>query len=77
MIRHKVEGQDYVVRFIDFGSTAVEGCIVSSEGDFANIYINSRICEAKQREALRHELEHLERDDLYSEVPVKTLEALI
>ena len=31
------------------------------------IYINSRLCERKQQEALAHELEHLNYNHLYSE----------
>lgn len=73
----KVEGQDYAVRLVDFGTSDVDGVIVSSDGDFANIYINSRVCEKRRLSAYRHELTHLERDDLYSSVPVSILETTI
>lgn len=77
MQKNKVYGQDYAVRYIDFGNSAVDGVIVSSADDFVNIYINTRVCKKRQQEALAHELEHLERDDLYSDLPVDILEATI
>lgn len=68
-----IEGQDYVVRYIPFPNCAVDGATVSSV-DFPCIYINSRVCPKRQREALEHELEHLENDDLYSDDLAETIE---
>ena len=61
-----VEGQDYVVRCVPFPNSAADGAIVS-HADIPNIYINSKVCPKRQREALKHELEHLEKGDLYSD----------
>ena len=68
-----IEGQDYVVRCIPFPNCAVDGAIVSHP-DIANIYINEKISPERQREALQHELEHLENDDLYSEESAEVIE---
>ena len=68
-----VEGQDYIVRCVPFPNCAVDGAIVSSV-DFPCIYINSRVCPKRQREALQHELEHLENGDLYSDDPAEAIE---
>lgn len=47
-----------------------------NNGDY-NIYINANHCKEMQKETLRHELEHIQRDHIYSERLVKQLEAEI
>lgn len=61
-----VEGQDYVVRQVPFPNCATDGAVVSHP-DIACIYINSNVCLTRQKEALEHELRHLENGDLYSQ----------
>ena len=61
-----IEGMDYIVRYVPFPNCGVDGAIVSHP-DLTCIYINSRVCPKRQREALQHELDHLKNDDLYSE----------
>ena len=68
-----IEGQDYVVRYVPFPNCAADGVIVS-HADIANIYINTRVCPKRQREALLHELSHLESDDLYSDESAEAIE---
>ena len=68
-----IEGQDYIVRYVPFPNCGVDGAIVSHP-DIACVYINSRICPKRQREALQHELDHLKNDDLYSEEPAVEIE---
>lgn len=68
-----IEGQDYVVRYLPFPNCGVDGAIVSHP-DIANIYINSRVCPKRQREALAHELDHLKNDDLYAEESAAEIE---
>ena len=69
------EGQDYVIRTADFGSSAADGAVMSCEDGVANIYINIRVCPQRQRDALKHELDHIANDDLYSEAPIEEIEA--
>lgn len=69
-----IEGQDYFVRVLPFPNCAVDGSVVSNHDGTASIYINSRVCQKRQEEALEHELEHLANDDLYSEDPVELIE---
>ena len=61
-----IEGMDYIVRYVPFPNCGVDGAIVSHP-DLPCIYINSRVCPKRQREALQHELSHLCNDDLYSD----------
>lgn len=38
------------------------------------IIINESLCEEARREALEHELQHIERDDFFSEKPLDEIE---
>ena len=68
-----IEGQDYVVRYVPFPNCAADGAVVSHP-DIPTIYINSRFCPKRQREALQHELDHLANDDLYSDELAEVIE---
>lgn len=61
-----IEGQDYVVRYVPFPNSAADGAVVSHP-DLPCIYINSRVCPKRQREALEHELQHVRNQDLYND----------
>lgn len=61
-----IEGQDYCLRFVPFPNNAADGVVVSHP-DIACVYINTNVCESRQRDALEHELKHIENGDLYSE----------
>ena len=69
-----IEGQDYVLRYVPFPNCATDGAIVKHPDGMPNIYINSRVCPKRQQTALKHELEHLANDDLYSEEPMWMIE---
>lgn len=68
-----IEGQDYVVRYVPFPNCAADGAVVSHP-DIPTIYINSKVCPKRQREALQHELDHLANDDLYSDELAEVIE---
>lgn len=68
-----VEGQDYVVRQVPFPNCSADGAVVSHP-DLACIYINSNVCPTRQKEALEHELEHIENGDLYSDDSASEIE---
>lgn len=68
-----IEGQDYVVRYVPFPNCSADGAVVSHP-DIPTIYINSKVCPKRQREALKHELEHLANDDLYSDESAEVIE---
>lgn len=68
-----VEGRDYVIRCVPFPNCGVDGAVVSHP-DIPCIYINTRVCPKRQREALEHELAHLKNNDLYSDEPAADIE---
>ena len=62
-----IEGLDYVVRLLDLKTSRVDGCVVNTL-DCPTVIINERISRKRQKAALKHELYHLEHDDLYNDV---------
>lgn len=60
---------DVFVRYVPF-PTATEAVLIPNDDATFDIYINSHICQAKQKAALEHEIEHLKRDHLYNGDPV-------
>ena len=69
-----IEGQDYVIRYVPFPNCGADGAIVSHPDGIACIYINENVCPKRQKVALRHELEHLANQDLYSDDPIEVIE---
>lgn len=65
--------EDYTVRVIDL-PYSVGGMIAVDEDDYTSIYINARWPREKQRRAFRHELRHIEGDDIYNAKDIRTVE---
>ena len=53
---------EYKIRYIALPYT-IKGVTVMDNGGYYNIYINSRLSWEDQKKAVRHELEHIQRDD--------------
>lgn len=53
---------DYIIRYIDLPYT-IKGVTVLDSDGFYNIYINSHLSWEEQKKAVKHELEHIRRDD--------------
>lgn len=64
---------DCTVRLVDLPVT-VRGLVSEDETGWPNVYINARLSREMQREALRHELDHIAEDDLYSTRPIEAVE---
>ena len=64
---------EYRVRLVDLPSR-VGGMVSMDDEGFYNIYLNARLTRERQREALRHELDHIADDDLYNAQPIEAVE---
>ena len=62
------------VRLIDL-PPSVGGFVTESPDGFQNIYINARHGLNAQHESFRHELTHIDNDDLHSVEDIRTVEA--
>ena len=63
------------VRLIDL-EPSVNGLLSVDEDGFVNIYLNARLSRDAQLKALRHELRHYCRGDLYSDADIREVERL-
>ena len=53
---------DYIIRYIDLPYT-IKGVTVLDSDGFYNVYINSHLSWEEQNKAVKHDLEHIRRDD--------------
>lgn len=53
---------EYWIRYVDMPSRT-KGLTVEDADGFYSIYINAKISAYEQKEAIRHELTHIERND--------------
>ena len=67
--------ENCLVRLMDL-EPGVSGLISVDETGFVNIYINARLSYEERLRALRHELRHYYREDLYSDVDIREVERL-
>lgn len=65
--------QDCRVRLIDL-AYGVGAAIALDEDGTANIYVNARLSREAQRRALRHELWHYYREDMFREAGIREIE---
>ncbi len=68
-----IEGADYFVRVADL-PLGVWGFVSPNEDGTFSVFLNARATREKNRASMRHELRHLERDDLYGEKPIEEVE---
>lgn len=67
--------ENCAVRLIDL-EPGIGGLIAVGEDGFVNIYLNARESRDAQERALRHELRHYFRGDLYSDTDIREVERL-
>lgn len=74
MKKKLIPGVDYVIRQVALPTAKVDGCVVSDCDGCHTIVLNRNVCEKRRKEALKHELDHIENDDLYSDDHVSVIE---
>lgn len=71
----KIQGIDYYVYFAEL-PMKIHGMVSPNADGTYTIILNSRLSDSKKREALKHELEHIEYDDFYNSLPIEVVEDL-
>ena len=66
---------DVIVRVVDLPTHRIGATVEEDENGDYNIYINARYGNIGQRKAYNHELDHIEHDDFYNDIPLKVCEA--
>lgn len=64
---------EYYIRYIDMPSRT-KGLTVEDADGFYSIYINAKISTYEQKEAIKHELTHIERNDFDKNKTLKQAE---
>lgn len=72
-----LENADYFVRLVPFPPGKIDGCVTPNDDGTFSIYIDANAPREKQIKALNHEVEHLERDDFYTEAPIECIEPVV
>ena len=65
--------RDFIVRLVNFPTTKVRACITPNEDGTHTILVNAKLSTYQQAKAVRHELDHLDKDD-FSKSDVKDIE---
>lgn len=68
----ELEGE-YAIRLKDMPPHA-RGIVIYDDDGFANVYINSRLTAAQQRDAADHELDHIAHDDINTDEDIRAVE---
>ena len=69
-----ISDADYCIRYIDM-PCSIKAFTVEDSG-FYSIYVNSKLNCEQNYASIRHELEHIHKDDFYNPIPVDELEKL-
>ena len=64
---------DYFVRLVEL-PRRVEGVTVPNNDGSFSVYINSLLSEPQRQKVLSHELEHIEKEHFYVNMPVTRME---
>lgn len=64
---------DYYVRLVEL-PRRVEGVTVPNNDGSFSVYINSMLSEPQRQHVLNHELEHIEKEHFYIDIPVERME---
>jgi hypothetical protein len=70
-----IHTDEYTIRLRDDLPSSVPAFIAESPDGHINIYLNSRLNHDQQREGLKHEIDHYERDDLHNGLDIHIVEA--
>lgn len=70
-----LEGIDYFIRQLGGLNAKVKGFVCEDADGVYNIYVNKDHTREQQMQTIKHELEHIENEDIESPSPADQLEA--
>ncbi|MEN6594714.1 MAG: hypothetical protein ABFC31_07215 [Clostridiaceae bacterium] len=65
--------EDVIVRVIDLPEEIGAVTVIDDDGDY-NVYLNGRRADLERE--LRHEMDHIRRNDFYSDFPISIIEGV-
>ena len=69
-----LDGSDFFVRLIDFPTCTAGGMVLPNDDGTYSVYLNARTSFDQQRRAYRHEVDHIDSNDLYNGKSIKEVE---
>ena len=70
-----IEGADFFVRIVDFPVGAgCHGMVILNEDGTYSVYLDARVNTDTQKDAMRHEYDHMANDDMYGDKDIWELE---
>ena len=70
-----LEGADFFVRVLDLPPRVGGFCSPNEDGTY-NVYLNSRKDRQHNIDSYFHEIDHIEGDDFWNELPIEEVEGL-
>ena len=70
-----LENADYFVHLVDFPVCSAGGIVLLNDDGTYTVLLNSRLSREKNADSLKHEITHIEKDDLYRDDPISQIEA--
>lgn len=64
-MKHKLSEDEYRILLVDL-PLKVRAMVSFDTDDFPTVIVNSRLSYRMQRRAVRHEIDHIEHDDIYA-----------
>ncbi len=65
---------EYSVYLVPFPGSLAAAVRLSEDGTYPSIYINIQLSPEARRRALSHELNHIDQDDFYNDLPIEAVE---
>lgn len=65
---------EIIIRIVPLPEKINAATIPDENGDY-NVYLSSRISEGRRRQALEHELRHIEKEHFYRSASVQEMES--
>ena len=65
---------NYTIRLLDM-PCSVKALTAMDEEGYCNIYVNSKLSQEAQRDAVKHELVHIRKDDFYNSLDIRDAES--
>lgn len=69
-----IEGVDYLIRQLGGLNSKIKGFVCEDADGVYNIYVNKDHTREQQMQTIKHELEHIENEDIESPSPADQLE---
>lgn len=68
-------GVDYFV-YYDLFPYSVRGLVTTNDDGTFSVFLNRRYPDSVLRKALQHEIDHIENNDFYNNLPIQLVENL-